>query len=134
MEIAISQEQARVPVTVIRVVGPIISERELVEQARLAYENGARDILLDLTDVPYISSQGLRALHQMYTMLRTDAPNESDEAVRQGIRAGTFSSPHLKLLNPSEKVAEVLHITGYDMFLESFHDRRTALAAFGPPA
>ena len=89
-----------------------------------------RDLLLDLTAVPYMSSQGLRALHTIYTLLRTDAPNESDEAVKQGIRAGTFSSPHLKLLNPSPKVVEVLHLTGYDMFIDSYRDRDAAIAAF----
>ena len=101
MDIVVSQAQGRVPITVFQITGPIISDEPIVTQAQAAFAGGMRDLLLDLTGVDYISSQGLRALHAIYTMLRTDAPSENDEAVGRGISAGTFSSPHLKLLNPS---------------------------------
>ena len=130
MDIVVSQVEGRVPVTVFQITGPIISEEQLVAQAQQAFPKGMGNLLIDLTAVPYITSQGLRALHAIYTLLRTDAPNESDEAVKQGIRAGTFSTPHLKLLNPSPKVVEVLHLTGYDMFIDSYRDRDAAIAAF----
>ena len=131
MDIVVSQAHGRVPVTVFQITGAIISDEPLVAQAQQAFADGMRDLLLDLTAVPYMSSQGLRALHTIYTLLRTDAPDESDEAVKHGIRAGTFTSPHLKLLNPSPKVLEVLHMTGYDMFLDIYQDRSAAIAAFG---
>jgi len=130
MEIVVSHAQGRVPVTIFHLSGPFISDTQLVPQAQNAFDQGMRDLLLDMSNVSYISSQGLRALHAIYTMLRTDAPDESDEAVKVGIRAGTFSSPHLKLLNPTQKVVEVLHLTGYDMFLDIHKDRNTAIAAF----
>ena len=130
MDIVVSQAQGRVPITVFQITGPIISDQPIVAQAKEAFDDGMRDLLLDLTGVDYISSQGLRALHAIYSMLRTDAASENDEAVGRGIRAGTFTSPHLKLLNPSDKVAEVLHMTGYDMFLTSYKDRDAAIAAF----
>jgi hypothetical protein len=120
MEIVVSQEQGRVPVTVFQIKGAIISDAELRAKAEQAYRAGARDLLLDLREVPYMSSQGLRALHFIYTLLRTDAPGESDQAVKTGIAAGTFRSPHLKLLGPTDKTLEVLKITGYDMFLEIY--------------
>ena len=131
MELVVSHEHGQVPITVFHITGAIISDDQLVKQAQQAVTDGMRDLLLDLTDVPYMSSQGLRGLHTIYTLLRTDAPNESDEAVQRGIRAGTFTSPHLKLLNPSPKVLEVLHMTGYDMFLDIYQDRSAAIAAFG---
>jgi anti-anti-sigma regulatory factor len=130
MDIVISHAQGRVPVTIFHLSGPFISDTQLVPRAQSAYEEGVRDILLDLSNVDYISSQGLRALHTIYTLLRSDAPAESDEAVKVGIRSGTFTSPHLKLLNPSPKVVEVLHMTGYDMFLGIYRDRNAAIAAF----
>jgi hypothetical protein len=120
MEIEVSQQQGRVPVTVFRIKGAIISDAELSAKAKEAVGDGTRDLLLDLSEVPYMSSQGLRALHSIYTLLRTDAPGESDQAVKTGIAAGTFKSPHLKLLGPTDKTLEVLKITGYDMFLEIF--------------
>ena len=131
MEIVISQVQGRVPVTVFHVKGEIISDTELNAKAKDAVTNGTRDLLLDLREVPYMSSQGLRALHFIYTLLRTDAPAESDQAVKSGIAAGTFVSPHLKLLAPSAKTHEVLKMTGYDMFLEIHQDLDRAIASFG---
>src|SRR5947207_6305299 len=130
MEIAVSHEQGRVPVTVFRIKGAITSNKELEQGAKEAFDAGMRDLLLDLTDVPYIATSGLRALHYIYALLRTDAPAESDEAVQKGIRAGTFTSPHLKLLKPSEHVIEALKVAGYDMFLEIHRDLNRAVASF----
>jgi anti-anti-sigma regulatory factor len=131
MEIVVSHEQGRVPVTVFHIKGEIISDKELNAKAEEVFKAGTRDLLLDLREVPYMSSQGLRGLHYIYTLLRTDAPNESDQAVKTGIAAGTFVSPHLKLLGPSEKTFEVLKMTGYDMFLEIHHNLNQAIASFG---
>lgn len=130
MELTVSEAQGRVPVTVLKVKGAITSNVELEEQARAAFDAGARNILVDLSEVPYIATYGLRALHFIYTLLRTDAPEESDEAVRKGISAGTFVSPHLKLLKPGSHVLEALKVAGYDMFLEIHHDYNKAVAAF----
>jgi len=130
VDISVSQEQARVPVTVFRIKGPITTSEELERRAREAFDAGTRNLLLDLTDVPYIATSGLRALHNIYTLLRTDSASESDEAVRVGIASGTFVSPHLKLLKPSAHVLEALKVTGYDMFLEIHRDLKRALASF----
>lgn len=127
-----SVEQARIPVTVLHVKGEINTNTfdQLQARADQAYASGTRDVLLDLTDVPYISSAGLRALHHIFTMLRANRPEESDEAMSKGLRDGTFKSPHLKLLKPNPRVHEVLKVAGFDMYLEIFNDRKSALASF----
>jgi hypothetical protein len=130
MEISVSQEQARVPVTILHLKGAVRDNAPIEAQARAAFEAGARNILLDLSEVPYMATAGLRALHTIFTMLRTNAPDESDEATKAGIAAGTFVSPHLKLLKPTPHVLEVLKMAGYDMFLEIHHDLKRALASF----
>jgi len=130
MEISISQEQGKVPVSVLHVKGDLRSEDELLSQARTAFESGTRNILLDLSGVRFMSSSGLRAIHKIFNMLRTDAPNESDEAVSAGITAGTFTSPHLKILKPQKNVLEVLKLAGYDMFLEIHQNYKKAIDSF----
>jgi hypothetical protein len=130
MEVTISQAQGRVPVTIFRITGSVTTNRELEAQAQAAYAGGARNILLDLTDVSYMATAGLRALHSIFTLLRSDTPEESDAATKAGIAAGTFVSPHLKLLGPNAYVREVLKVAGYDMFLEIHHDMNQALASF----
>jgi hypothetical protein len=130
MEISVSQEQGRVPVTVFHIRGPVIGNEELELRARQAFADGARNIVLELSGVPYMASAGLRALHAIYTLLRADSPEESDEATQKGIAAGTFVSPHLKLVQPTPHVLEVLRAAGYDMFLEIHRDLGQAIASF----
>jgi hypothetical protein len=50
--------------------------------------------------------------------------------MRKGLSDGTFKSPHLKLLNPSPRVLDVLSIAGVDMFLEVHRNYKDALASF----
>lgn len=130
MEITVSHEQGRVPITVFRIKGPLTSNEELEQRAKQAFDGGANNILIDLTEVPYIATAGLRALHYLYILLRTNDPAESDAAVQTGIRAGTFTSPHLKLLKPSAHAMQALKVAGYDMFLDIHHDLRSAIASF----
>jgi anti-anti-sigma factor len=132
MNIVVDNRQGRVPVTVFRVKGDIDSTtyEQLEARAREAYSAGTRHLLLDLTDVPYVSSAGIRALNNLFKLLKADTPDESDEAIARGVRAGTFKSPHLKLLNPSPRVKEVLSMAGVDMFLEMHDNFDAALASF----
>ncbi len=129
MDITVWYEQARVPVTVLRVKGDLRSGEELEAKAREAVAQGTRDILIDLGGVPYIASAGLRAFHAIYRLL---TPAESDEAVKKGIAAGTYYSPHLKLLSPSKTALEVIKMTGYDMFLEIHYNFQGAINSFQP--
>ena len=130
MDVTVSQAQGRVPVTIFRITGAVTNNQELEARAQTAYDDGTRNILLDLTEVSYMATAGLRALHAIFTLLRADTPEESDATTNAGIAAGTFVSPHLKLLNPNAYVLEVLKVAGYDMFLEIHHDMNQAVASF----
>ena len=132
MEITVSHEVGRVPVSVLHVKGDIdmATAEQIQAQARQAYDAGARNMLLDLTHVPYMSSAGVRAIHEIFTLLRSDSPAESDETIRKGLADGSYKSPHLKLLSPSKRVLEVLKMTGLDMFLEIHHNLKDAVASF----
>lgn len=133
MEITTAQaHSATTPVTVFHVVGEINTHthEQLHQAMKAAYDAGARNMVLDLTDVPYMSSAGLRLLSSMMKQLRGDAPSESPEAMSKGILAGTFTSPHLKLVNPKPLVTEVLHTSGIDMVLQIFHSVDDAVVTF----
>ena len=89
-------------------------------------------MLVDLTDVPFMSSAGLRALQNIFTQLRKIHPDENlkDEEMYQGIRAGTYKSPHLKLLGLSANVKQAFELSGFDTFIETFTDLNQAIASF----
>jgi anti-anti-sigma factor len=132
VEIVVSQETGRVPVTIFHISGDIAAAtyEELERQADEAFEAGMRDLLLDLTDVTLLSSSGLRAIHHIFTLLRTDSAEDSDDTVRKGVMAGTYKSPHLKLLRPSRTVLKVLQVSGFDMFLDIHSDLQEAIDSF----
>ena len=132
MEIRLTQEQGRVPITVFHIKGDINVEsyEQLQDKAREAHAAGTRNLVLDLSEVPYMSSVGIRALNNIFTLLRSDAPEESGEAIRKGISDGTFKSPHLKLVNPTKPVLSTISMTGLDMFIEIHQQLKDAVASF----
>ena len=130
MDFKITQEQGRIPVTVIQIIGELTSDEVLIARAQAAYDDGTRDLLIDLSQVSYMSSIGLRAIHELFLLMKSDAPEESQEAMMEGVRSGTFTSPHLKLYNPPPDVMSVLKTTGYDMYIEIYTDYDKAIASF----
>jgi anti-anti-sigma factor len=132
MDITVSHEQGRVPVTVFHITGDIDhgTSGQLQSQAIQAIEAGTRNLLLDLANAPYVSSAGIRAFMIIFNRLRTDSPEENDAAINQGLRDGTYKSPHLKLINPGRLVAEALKMAGVDMLLETHTHLKDAIASF----
>jgi hypothetical protein len=132
MEIKVSTEKGRVPVTVMHVDGNIDANTFEIFQTKAdeLIQGGTRYLLVDLTHVPFLSSSGLRALHAIFIELRALFPDISDEEMRKGISAGTYKSPNLKLLNPSKETKVAIETGGFDMYLEIHHDRKTAIASF----
>jgi anti-anti-sigma factor len=134
MDIRVSNENGHVPVTVMHVDGNIDAQsyEQFQAKAEELINGGARYLLIDLTNSPFVSSAGLRALHQIFNKLRaSDTNNPSSEAdVRRGISAGTYKSPHLKLLNLSKETKTAFDLSGFDMFIETFNDRQAALNSF----
>jgi anti-anti-sigma factor len=132
MDITVSQEQGRVPVTVLHVAGKTdsASADELEKKVMEVIDAGARCLVLDLSKLPYMSSAGLRVLQEVFSKLRSLSENESDKEMYRKINDGTFKSPHLKLLNPTREVLEVLKMSGFDMLVSIEKDLKTAVASF----
>ncbi len=134
MDIKVFTENGRVPITVMHVDGNIDSQtyEQFQAKAKELINEGARYLLIDLTHSPFVSSAGLRALHQLFNELRArDTENPVSEAdVRRGISAGTYKSPHLKLLNLSKETKTAFQLSGFDMFIETFDKKEDAIASF----
>jgi anti-anti-sigma factor len=134
MEIKVTGESGRVPVTVMQIEGNLDSSsyEQFQTTARKLVDEGARYILVDLSHAPFVSSAGLRALHTLFNDLRSRNPeaNLSDEQVKRGISAGTYKSPHLKLLNLSPETRSAFETSGFDMYIDTFTDRKAAINSF----
>ncbi len=120
MEFAVSQEQGRVPVTVIRLAGRInlSNAEEFEKQAQSIFQNGARELLIDLAQVESITSAGLRAILATTKLFGGDSAGSNSK------------SPYVKLLAPTSPVRQVLKIAGFDSFLEIHNDLKNAVASF----
>lgn len=132
MQLKVSTEKARVPVTLVHADGNIdsASYEAFLSGIEDTINGGARHVLIDLSHVPFVSSAGLRALNILLNRLRELSPDVSDEEMRKGINQGTYKSPHLKLLNPSRETMTTLDSSGFSMFIDVFHDLKSALASF----
>ena len=136
MEITVSQEQGRAAVSVIHIAGHLDGQtyQSLIAKASEIIGTGAKNILLDLSDLTYISSAGLVALHTIALLTRGDTlPNpehgwstlKSMDRTRDG-----GLQKYLKLLNPRPEITRVLEMVGFSEFFEVFTDKQKAVASF----
>jgi anti-anti-sigma regulatory factor len=136
MNITVTSEKGRVPVAVLEVEGQLDGQNyhQLIEKARELYNNGTRDILLDLGKLTYISSAGLVSLHAIALTLNGEAPPDPDQgwaAVRSADRSRQGGlQKHVKLLNPRPEVGSVLDMVGFTTFFEIFTERGKAINSF----
>jgi anti-anti-sigma factor len=126
MEIKVSQQPGRVPVTLMEVNGRINlgSAGELEQKAREAHAAGARDLILDLSGAPSVTSAGLSAILAIYKLYNN---------VGSSAAATEVAGPkprHLVLLNPAPEVQKVIKIAGFDRYLEIYTDRQAAVDSF----
>ena len=96
MEISQTTEQGRVPVTIFWIKGEINAETadQFLAAVRHECHGGACDLLLDLSEVPYISSWGIKALSEVYSMLANDQGTQ---------HPGTGKSAHLSCSTPPSR-------------------------------
>ena len=117
-KITVEQAQAATPVTVFRIGGWLDaqSEGELLEQARVAYDGGARQAVIDMSDLDTLTSAGMRAIQKVYQMYM---PKEEQ-----------FKTPRLKLCNAPPQIYNVLGITGFLQNIPMYESLEAALASF----
>ena len=136
MEITVKQVQGRAPVTVLQTHGDLDASnyRDLITKAKEVCDEGARDILLDMSDTPLMGSSGLVALHSVAMLVRGEEPPNLEEGMA-AFRAAFADldkgfEEHFKLLNPQPLVEKTLETTGFNKFLEVHTDLETAIASF----
>ena len=135
MNLSTLQMQGQVPVTVLSIEGKLDGSnyREVIAKAQELYQAGTRSLLLDLTNLTYMSSSGVVALHSIAVLLHTDKLPDQDDgwsalyAVSE--ESGGFRK-EVKLLNPQERVNRTLEISGMTQFLEIFTDLQTAVNSY----
>jgi anti-anti-sigma factor len=123
MDITISEEKGRVLVTVFQVAGRINlgNADELIRRAQKAYQEGTRNLVLDLSGVDSLTSAGLRAILTIMKLLETETTDSSSPRGK---------SQHVKLISPTEYVLITIKTAGFDRYLEIHENLSEAVASF----
>ena len=136
MEIVISQNQDTPKVSVMKLRGPLDGSTYefFITEAEKLYDAGARNLIVDMSELSFLSSAGLGALHRIARIFRGEDRSTLEEgwaALRvMGNDRNSGFQKHIKLLNPSEKIQEVLDMVGFKAFFEIYNEIQPALASF----
>ena len=136
MEISVSQSQGNVSVSIVKVAGQLDGQnyQDLIAKAQDLFKAGTRDFLIDLSDLSYISSAGLVALHSVALLAKGEELPDTEHgwsAYRSmGRTSAAGTQTHVKLLNPREEVRNVLDMVGFTNVFEIFTDLDEAVKSF----
>jgi anti-anti-sigma regulatory factor len=135
MEINVSQEKGKVPVSVVHIKGDLdaSSYLELVNIAQKLFNAGVRFLLLDLNDLVFISSAGLASLHIVTKIFRGEETNPEDgwgTFRDMGRERDDGLQQNVKLLKPSPDVDKVLDTVGFKQSFEVYAELNEAVQSF----
>lgn len=136
MQINFSQQEGRVPVTVMHLAGELDASTytDVIKKVQESYDGGARDLVIDLGNVSYISSAGLMSLHTVALIFAGQSlkPNSSGRPTFRSLdpKRDDAAKEHVKLLNPQHAVEQVLDTVGLKSFFEIFTDLDSAVKSF----
>jgi anti-anti-sigma regulatory factor len=123
-------------VTVMHLVGDVDSSNytEVIVKAQAVYDEGSRNLLLDLEKVPYVSSAGLMAFHTIARIFAGHSiqGKEGSRPVFRSInpKEDAPARERFKLLNPQASVEQVLDVIGLKQFFEIHTDLDTGVKSF----
>jgi anti-anti-sigma regulatory factor len=136
MNITIDQSAAHAGAAVLRLHGDLDGSNylELIAAAKTAQQGGAKRLLVDLGNVPYMSSAGLVALHSSVLLFEGKQPPDPaagwSTLKSVALNTGGKAQQLVKLLNPQPRVARTLEMSGMNVFFEIFTEEAAALASF----
>jgi anti-anti-sigma factor len=119
---SVEKVQGEVPITIFHLRGWLDaqSEQEFVNWASQAYEDGARYLLLDMTELDTLTSAGMRAIQRVYKLYTTEG--------------GSAETSQLKMAGAPPPVYHSLKITGFLKSIPMYESVQSAIDAFKKPA
>lgn len=123
MHYTLTHHQGKTPAAVIHIADRVnLGNADLlVGAAHEAMTGGAERLVIDMSDIPSITSAGLRALLEIHRLFEQKPAPATDA---QGM------SRYLVLASPNPHVRQVLQVAGFSAYLHVFDDLPAALAAF----
>lgn len=131
MEISVFIEQGNEPIALMRLKGEINASNfmEVVDKAQELYNNPARNLIIDLSEVPSISSTGQVAIHKI-ALIYSGVPQKVEADKNPDFTHNAQARKFVKLLNPQPAVDEALTKAGMKLFFKVFDDLDSAIKSF----
>jgi len=128
LTITTSQIQGDVAVTTLHLKGHLHAgtEKNLLDSAHQAHEDGAKHLLLDLTELEVLSSAGLRAVQNIFKLL---TPQNDMELMKQH-GDEPYKSPYLKIVCPNPQIYYIFNIAGFLQNILIFNNLEEATSSF----
>lgn len=138
MKTEVIEVQANQPITILKLVGELDAScyMDIISQVHSLYRGGCRNLLLDLSEMSFMASSGLVALHSIALIMRGEEPPDASagwqtmQAMTADFSDTATHEPHCKLLAPQPRVVKTLKMTGFEHIFEQFTDRETAVNSF----
>jgi len=134
MEITVSIHQSAQPIAILKIIGDINASNfmEVVDKAQALFDNPARHLIIDLSEVSSVSSTGLVALHKIalvYSGVPQQVEADKDE-IRPDFTHSSNARKFVKLLSPQPTVDVELQKAGLKLFFKVFSDLDSAINSF----
>ncbi len=136
MDITVSKQMGNEQVTILKLAGELDGQtyQGLISRAKELYGSGARNFLLDMSELTYVSSAGLVAMHTIAMLLKGEAAPDPDDgwgSMRSVKKTSDGKmQEHMKLLNPLPEVRSVLEMVGFDRAFEIHSSLEDAVKSF----
>ena len=107
---------------------------DVIDRVRQLYAGGPRQLVIDLSDLTFLSSSGLVSLHSAALVMRGEEPPSPElgwsafHAIATDVEQGFEAC--CKLVNPKGRVLKTLEMPGFNTFLEIFDDTDAAVHSF----
>ncbi|MCA9958805.1 MAG: STAS domain-containing protein [Anaerolineales bacterium] len=124
------------PITILSLRGELdaTNYHVVINQAKQLYDEGTRNLLIDLSDLVFMASSGLVALHIAAKIMRGESIPQTNgncmHAIADDIDMRTSPERHCKLLKPQRRIQKTLDTTGFSTILQIYQDRDAAIASF----
>jgi len=131
MEINVMSHHGREPIAIMQIKGDINASNfiQISDKAQELYRNPSPYLIMDLSEVPSISSTGLAAIHKI-ALLYSGVPQNVTENSNPDFTHSTNARKNVKLLNPQPEVDKTLESAGLKLFFKVFKDLDSAIKSF----
>jgi anti-anti-sigma regulatory factor len=130
MEITVTMHQAEQPIAIMKLKGEInaATYMSIVNKAQELFNNPARNLIIDLSEVSTVSSAGLVGLHKI-ALIYSGEPHSIKEYNPDATHSSN-ARKFVKLLNPQPEVDTALMNAGLKLFFKVYTDLESTIQSF----